>query len=64
MRFLNVVYQSLAFGLLAVVLWVLVWSVAFPEVWAGYDNHIMRVFFLSCLAYVVFGAWAMLSGQK
>lgn len=63
MTFLRVIPESLAFGFLVVLLWVIIWTVAFPEVWVAHDNHIVRVFGFSSVAYILFRSWTTLSGR-
>ena len=46
---------SLSIGLVAVLLWVSFWGIAFSEAWPGYDAHTMRVFWLSFIATNVGG---------
>ena len=43
--------RSIAFGALAALLWIVFWSVAFPDVWAGHGEHTVLVFVLSSVAY-------------
>ena len=61
MNFRAIAYGSIAFGVLAALLWVVFWSVAFPDVWTGYGDHTVRVFGLSS---VVYGAATLLSGLR
>ena len=53
MNIRRIAIQSLSVGLAAVLLWVVLWSIAFPDVWTGYDAHIVRVFLLSSIAYAI-----------
>ncbi len=53
MRLGRLVYGSLAIGLIAALLWVALWSIAYPGVWDGYDAHTWRVFLLGSVAYAV-----------
>ena len=59
-----IVVESLMCGLTAVVLWVVIWAVAFSEMWTGYSNHILEVFWLSFVAYLVLRASPMMFGRK
>ena len=62
MNFRAIVAGSIAFGVLAALLWVVIWSVAFPDVWNGYDDHTVRVFIFSSVGYVVANLVSTLRG--
>ena len=47
----TIVGGALLFGVLAAVLWEVVWSVALPGTWTGYDHHTDLVFVLSSVGY-------------
>ncbi len=44
--------QSLTTGIMAALLWVVLWDFAFPDVWPGYDAHVESVFLLGLIAPV------------
>ena len=64
MSFFYMACQSVIFGLVAILFWVVIWGAVFPETWVGYHNHTMRVFWLSSLAYLAFGTWAIRSRRR
>ena len=64
MRFLRLARGSLAVGFIAVLLWVIAWSVALPDVWVGYGDHTMTVFWLSSGAFFAHGVKQFVLGQR
>ena len=52
MNIRRLVVRSLTVGLAAILLWVVLWFFALPDVWPGYDAHVVRVFFLGFIAPV------------
>jgi hypothetical protein len=54
MKIRRIVATSLSVGGISVLLWYGFWGMAFPELWSGYGDHILRVFVLSTIAYFAY----------
>ena len=64
MTFRSLAIQSIGSGLMAVLLWVVIWTLAFPKVWDGYENYILGVFWVGTAAGLAVGIWVMLSKRR
>lgn len=51
MKIKRIAYESFMTGLAAVLIWVLFWGIAFPDVWIGHGDYVLWVFSLSSIAY-------------
>ena len=51
MTLLAIVAQSIVAGVVAMLLWILLWSSTFADVWPGYDAHTERVLFVVAIGY-------------